>query len=58
MHVALDNFCEGTHIGGIELLFGLGLKQNAIKKLHFGFWGGFFSLFNIMAVGCALGLRF
>lgn len=26
VNVALDNFCEGTHVGGIELL-DLGLKQ-------------------------------
>lgn len=42
MNVALDNFCEGTRVGGIELLLDPSLKQNVMEKLHFGFWGVFF----------------
>lgn len=42
MNVALDNFCESTRVGGIELLLDLSLKQNVMEKLHFGFWGVFF----------------
>lgn len=41
VNVALDNFCEGTRVGGIELLLDLSLKQNVMEKLHFGFWGIF-----------------
>lgn len=40
--MALDNFCKGTRVGGIELLLDLGLKQNVMENLHFGFGGGFF----------------
>lgn len=56
--MALDNFCEGTRVEEIELVLDLGLKQNVLEKLALWVLGRFFPLFNVMAVDCALGLRF